>query len=145
MCESVWFRVFPCCVHLNGLQPLTHCKKLLRKCETKNIPSMVVDIKTMGTRIVVADQKESVFFVKYKPSDNALSVFCDDTSPRWCTSMIMLDYSTVCVADKFGNVTVVRTCAGRVCVCVCVCVFGGLQRRRRKNKNKKNEKKFRKT
>eukprot|EP01147_Barroeca_monosierra_P004133 gene4133-67_t len=83
-------------------------KKLLRKCENKHIPNTIVDIKVMGTRIVVADQKESVLFVKYKPSENRLSVFCDDTSPRWCTCIVMLDYSTVCVGDKFGNVTVLR-------------------------------------
>eukprot|EP00049_Salpingoeca_infusionum_P019072 m.360060 g.360060 ORF g.360060 m.360060 type:complete len:1203 (-) comp18864_c0_seq1:145-3753(-) len=83
-------------------------KKLLRKCENKHLPSMIVDIKTMGTRIIVADQKESLFFVKYKPSDNALVIFCDDTNPRWCSAMCLLDYNTACVADKFGNVAVMR-------------------------------------
>ncbi|EGD77940.1 splicing factor 3b subunit 3 [Salpingoeca rosetta] len=83
-------------------------KKLLRKCENKHLPSRVVDIEVMGTRVVVADQRESVFFLKYKPTENVLSVFCDDTTPRWCTAMLMVDYSTVCVADKFGNVSVLR-------------------------------------
>jgi hypothetical protein len=30
-------------------------KKLLRKCENKHIPHMVVDIKTIGERIIVSD------------------------------------------------------------------------------------------
>ncbi len=82
-------------------------KKLLRKCENKHIPNTIVQIQHIGTRIIVCDQKESVFFVKYRRSDNVLSVFCDDTNPRWCTTACILDYSTVCAADKFGNITVV--------------------------------------
>ena len=35
-------------------------------------------------------------------------VFADDTSPRWVTSACILDYQTVAVADKFGNVSVLR-------------------------------------
>jgi splicing factor 3B subunit 3 len=41
-------------------------KKLLRKCENKHLPNQIVSISSMGTRIVVADQKESVFWVKFK-------------------------------------------------------------------------------
>jgi splicing factor 3B subunit 3 len=36
-------------------------KKLLRKCENKHIPHMVVDIKTIGERIIVSDV-QVVFF-----------------------------------------------------------------------------------
>ena len=50
-------------------------KKLLRKCENKHIPHLVVDIKTVGERIICSDVQESVHFVKYKRSENQLVVF----------------------------------------------------------------------
>eukprot|EP00730_Choanoeca_flexa_P003436 TRINITY_DN11412_c0_g1_i1.p1 TRINITY_DN11412_c0_g1~~TRINITY_DN11412_c0_g1_i1.p1 ORF type:complete len:1210 (+),score=373.66 TRINITY_DN11412_c0_g1_i1:24-3653(+) len=83
-------------------------KKLLRKCENKHLPNQIVSISSMGTRIVVADQKESFFWVKFKPAENQLVIFADDTNPRWCSAMLMLDYNTVCGADKFGNIVVAR-------------------------------------
>jgi len=83
-------------------------KKLLRKCETKSLPSTIVNIHTMGDRLVVGDIQESIHFVKYKRSENMLYVFADDTVPRYITSTVPLDYDTVAGADKFGNVFVVR-------------------------------------
>ena len=50
-------------------------KKLLRKCENKHIPHLVVDTKTDGERIICSNVQESVHFVKYKRSDNQLVVF----------------------------------------------------------------------
>ena len=32
----------------------------------------------------------------------------DDTTPRWVTTTCSLDYSTTAVADKFGNLAIVR-------------------------------------
>jgi splicing factor 3B subunit 3 len=83
-------------------------RKLLRKCENKHIPNQITHITSVGPRVVVCDQKESFFFVKYQAGDNILSVFCDDTNPRWATTACMLDYQTVCGADKFGNIVVAR-------------------------------------
>ncbi|KAF2070066.1 hypothetical protein CYY_008612 [Polysphondylium violaceum] len=83
-------------------------KKLLRKCETKSIPCTIVNIHTMGDRLVVGDIQESIHFVKYKRSENMLYVFADDTVPRYITSSTILDYDTVAGCDKFGNVFVVR-------------------------------------
>lgn len=40
--------------------------------------------------------------------DNQLVVFADDTTPRYVTCVCVLDYHTVAVADKFGNLAVVR-------------------------------------
>ena len=55
-------------------------KKLLRKCENKHIPHLVVDIKTVGERIICSDVQESVHFVKYKKrSENQLVVFAGIT------------------------------------------------------------------
>ncbi|PAV75020.1 hypothetical protein WR25_06350 [Diploscapter pachys] len=39
--------------------------------------------------------------------ENQLVIFCDDTTPRYVTSVCVLDYSTVAVADKFGSVAIV--------------------------------------
>merc|ERR1711988_1059913 len=83
-------------------------KKLLRKCENKHIPHLVVDIKTVGERIICSDVQESVHFVKYRRGENQLVVFADDTSPRWVTSICILDCQTVAIADKFGNISVIR-------------------------------------
>jgi len=37
-----------------------------------------------------------------------LVVFADDTSPRWVTSVCILDYATVAIGDKFGNISIIR-------------------------------------
>lgn len=39
-------------------------KKLLRKCENKHIPNLIVTINVIGDRIVVGDREESFFFVR---------------------------------------------------------------------------------
>ena len=55
-------------------------KKLLRKCENKHIPHLVVDIKTVGERIICSDVQESVHFVKYRRGENQLVVFAGISS-----------------------------------------------------------------
>ncbi|KAI5719200.1 hypothetical protein M8J76_006686 [Diaphorina citri] len=83
-------------------------KKLLRKCENKHLPNLIVKIESMGHRIYVSDVQESVFLVRYKRYENQLLIFADDTQPRWITTSCVLDYNTVASADKFGNVCIVR-------------------------------------
>ena len=83
-------------------------KKMLRKCENKNINNMIVTINAMGSRIYVGDVQESIYFVRYKRSDNQLIVFADDSIPRWITATCVLDYDTIAGADKFGNMTLIR-------------------------------------
>ncbi|XP_065348507.1 splicing factor 3B subunit 3 [Cloeon dipterum] len=83
-------------------------KKLLRKCENKHIPNMIVNIQSIGHRIYVSDVQESVYSVRYKRSENQLIIFADDTYPRWVTCTAVLDYDTVAIADKFGNIAVTR-------------------------------------
>ena len=83
-------------------------KKLLRKCENRNLPTAVVTLQTQGSRIIAGDAQESTFYLTYKPSENRLLVFGDDTLPRWITATAMLDYDTVAAADKFGNVFINR-------------------------------------
>ena len=83
-------------------------KKLLRKCETKGFPTYVQSIKCMGDRVYVGDAAESMHFVKYKRSENALVTFADDLAARHLTTTVSVDYSTLAMGDKFGNVAVVR-------------------------------------
>ncbi|CAF4338027.1 unnamed protein product, partial [Rotaria magnacalcarata] len=37
-----------------------------------------------------------------------LVIFADDTCPRFTVACCLLDYSTVCLADKFGNISILR-------------------------------------
>jgi len=83
-------------------------KKLLKKAENRSFPNLIVGIHTQGDRIYVSDVQESVHYVKYKKSENLFYTFADETVPRWITSSVMLDYDTVCGADKFGNIFISR-------------------------------------
>lgn len=83
-------------------------KKLLRKCENKHIPNQITNIQAMGQRLYVGDVQESIFFVRYKRQENQLIIFADDTHPRWVTSSALLDYDTIAVGDKFGNLSILR-------------------------------------
>ena len=82
-------------------------KKMLRKCENKHLPNLVVDIKAFGWRVYVSDVQEAVHFVRYKPVENQLVVFADETGQRYSTATCILDYNTVAAADKFGNICIV--------------------------------------
>lgn len=83
-------------------------KKLLRKCENKHIPNLIVTIHAVGHRVIVGDVQDSFFYLRYKRQENQLLVFADDTNPRWVTSACLLDYDTVAGADKYGNISVIR-------------------------------------
>ncbi|KAL3669331.1 hypothetical protein V7S43_005707 [Phytophthora oleae] len=83
-------------------------KKMLRKCENRNFPSILVELKAAGDRIYASDMHESFHLVKYKKDENQLVIFADDCVPRFITSSVLLDYDTLCGADKFGNVFVSR-------------------------------------
>lgn len=49
-----------------------------------------------------------MFYVAYKPLENKLIIFADDSQPRWVVSSTMVDYETVAVGDKFGNILLNR-------------------------------------
>ncbi|KAF8510565.1 CPSF A subunit region-domain-containing protein [Hysterangium stoloniferum] len=83
-------------------------KKLLRKVENKAFPSAIMTLNTQGSRLIVGDMQESVFFAVYKSPENRLLIFADDVQPRWTTAVAMVDYTTVVAGDKFGNVFVNR-------------------------------------
>ena len=83
-------------------------KKLLKKCENKHIPTMIVDIQSMGTRIVVSDVQESCHFLTYKRAENQLVIFADDHVPRFVVTTCFVDYNTIAGADKFGDIWLSR-------------------------------------
>jgi splicing factor 3B subunit 3 len=89
-------------------------KKLLRKCENKQLPNFVNQIQTVGPRIIVCDSHESCFFMRYKTEDNQIIIFADDSMPRFVTALAILDYNTVSIGDKFGNIVVLRLPQGTV-------------------------------
>lgn len=53
-------------------------KKLLRKCENKQVPSMVVSLTVTGDRVFAGDQMESCHCFKYSRAENQLVEFADD-------------------------------------------------------------------
>lgn len=52
--------------------------------------------------------QESVSFAAYKAPENRLLVFADDSQPRWVSATAMVDYNTVAIGDRFGNVIINR-------------------------------------
>ncbi|RKP05741.1 CPSF A subunit region-domain-containing protein, partial [Thamnocephalis sphaerospora] len=83
-------------------------RKLLRKAEAKGFPTSIVALHTQGNRVIVGDMQESVHYVSYRPQENRLLVFADDTAPRLISATEMLDYDTVVGGDRFGNLFVNR-------------------------------------
>lgn len=83
-------------------------KKLLRKCESKQIPFMVSGICTISDRLIVSDIQESFTFMKYRKDINMLNVFADDTYPRYLVSSGVVDINSVAGGDKFGNICVLQ-------------------------------------
>ncbi|KAI9136953.1 CPSF A subunit region-domain-containing protein [Paraphysoderma sedebokerense] len=83
-------------------------KKLLRKCENKQAPNLIVSLETQGSRIVIGDISESFHYATYRQMDNRIIVFADDTTSRYLTSSTMMDYETIAGGDKFGNFWVNR-------------------------------------
>lgn len=83
-------------------------RKLLRKCESRTIPTGIVTLHNQGGRIVIGDVQESIHYASYVASENKIVVFADDKAPRWITCSAMIDYDTVAAGDKFGNFFVSR-------------------------------------
>ncbi|KAH8050148.1 hypothetical protein JL722_11525 [Aureococcus anophagefferens] len=83
-------------------------RKLLRKTEAALAPTLITKVEVVGDRIFVADAAMSVHLARYVRDRNRLAVFADDPVGRCVTAFAPLDYDTVAVADKFGNVAVLR-------------------------------------
>ena len=51
---------------------------------------------------------QSVHIVRYDPSANRLVLVANDPNPRPIVSQELLDWNTVAIGDKFGNISVLR-------------------------------------
>jgi len=83
-------------------------RKLLRKCEYKNIPEGLMWMHVKNDKIYAADLRESFHIFKYRRTDNQLFVMSDDSAPRWMTCATVLDSVTMAGADKFDNFFLAR-------------------------------------
>jgi len=83
-------------------------KKLLRKCENKNFPTLIQSIFVQGDRIYVGDICEAFHYCGYNKSEKQLNIFADNTAPRYLTCATPIDYDTICGGDKFGNIFITR-------------------------------------
>ncbi|CAD7967800.1 unnamed protein product [Amoebophrya sp. A120] len=83
-------------------------KKLLKKCEYKNIPEAISWIHVKNDRIYCTDVRESFHVLKYNREENMLFVVCDDVAPRWMMAASVIDYRTMFGSDKFDNIFMAR-------------------------------------
>jgi splicing factor 3B subunit 3 len=83
-------------------------RQLLRKCELRGLPSVVKTIQTVGDRAFIGDMMRSVLIVRYDSSANRLVLVARDACPRPIVCEELLDWNTVAVGDKYGNISVLR-------------------------------------
>ncbi|GKY94241.1 hypothetical protein MPSEU_000389900 [Mayamaea pseudoterrestris] len=83
-------------------------RQLLRKCELRGLPTFAKTIQTVGDRAFIGDMMQSIQIVRYDNSLNRLAVIARDASPRPIVCQELLDWNTVAVGDKFGNISVLR-------------------------------------
>lgn len=83
-------------------------RQLLRKCELRGLPTFVKTLQTAGDRAYFGDLMRSVHLIRYEPSANRLVLVASDPSPRPIVSQELLDWNTVAVGDKFGNICILR-------------------------------------
>lgn len=82
--------------------------QLLLHCESRNMPFYISYVSGTGLRIVVGDMAESYHFLKFDRVNKIMTPFCDDATPRFPLSSLLLDHSTVASGDRFGNFAVLR-------------------------------------
>jgi splicing factor 3B subunit 3 len=83
-------------------------RQLLRKSELRNFPTFVKTVQTVGERAYIGDMMQSIQIVRYDVSANRLVLIANDASPRPIVCQELLDWNTVAVGDKFGNISVMR-------------------------------------
>jgi splicing factor 3B subunit 3 len=83
-------------------------RQLLRKCELRGLPTFVKTIQTVGDRAFIGDMMQSIQVVQYDAGLNRLKLIAKDACPRPIVCQELLDWNTVAVGDKFGNVSVLR-------------------------------------
>mmetsp|Transcript_17228 Transcript_17228/g.41993 ORF Transcript_17228/g.41993 Transcript_17228/m.41993 type:complete len:1288 (+) Transcript_17228:257-4120(+) len=83
-------------------------RQLLRKCELRGLPTFVKTLQTAGDRAYFGDMMRSMHMIRYEASANRLILIASDPSPRPIVSQELLDWNTVAVGDKFGNICILR-------------------------------------
>jgi len=83
-------------------------RQLLRKCELRALPTYIKTLQTAGDRAYFGDMMRSIHLVRYDPTSNRLVLVASDPSPRPIVCQELLDWNTVAVGDKFGNICVLR-------------------------------------
>lgn len=83
-------------------------KRLLKKCENKQVDTRISKIDVNGQRIYVNTVSRSIFGLRYKPNENLFYLVVDDPVPRFMVSSTLLDYDTIAGSDKFENFFVLR-------------------------------------
>ena len=68
----------------------------------------VKTLQTVGDRAYIGDMMQSIQIVRYDATSNKLVLIANDPSPRPIVCQELLDWNTVAVGDKFGNVSVLR-------------------------------------
>ena len=61
-----------------------------------------------GNRAYFGDMMRSLHIVRYEAATNRLVLIANDPCPRPIVSQELLDFNTVAVGDKFGNISVLR-------------------------------------
>jgi len=83
-------------------------KQLLKKCEYKKKYKLINNIRVVNNRIFITDAVDSVHMLRYNDKENQFQEISDDILPRYVTSIEVIDFHTVAIADKFGSFTILR-------------------------------------
>lgn len=81
---------------------------LLNNSSNKSFPTNINFIQTFGLRIIVGDSSESYYFCKYDTTEKIISIFADDSTPRFPLASLCPDRSTVVSGDRFGHFCMLR-------------------------------------
>ena len=83
-------------------------KSLLKKSEYKKRFRLINNIRVVNSRIFISDATDSVHMLRFNDKTSQFQQIADDILPRYITAFELIDYHTVVVTDKFGNMTVLR-------------------------------------
>jgi splicing factor 3B subunit 3 len=84
--------------------------RLLRKTQMR-LPSAATCIATQGLRIYVGTLRDSILLLQYRADGPIMSLVADDPLPRGISKLLVLDYDTVVVVDRFGTFSMLRLSA----------------------------------
>lgn len=65
-------------------------------------------MKTINKRIFLSTINDSIHVLKFEEKEKQFMEFADDILPRFVSSSEVLDFNTVAMGDKFGNLAILR-------------------------------------